>query len=158
MNLPTPSPTPLPTPLSTLLPMKRGLLLFAHGARDPRWAGPFEAVARRVRDHDPARVVRLAFLEFMLPSLRDAGTALAQAGCTRVDVVPLFLGAGGHVRKDLPALLEDLSAAWPDVQWRLQGAIGERDSVIEAMARAAAEVTDEVFAPEKLADAPAPAP
>jgi sirohydrochlorin cobaltochelatase len=133
--------------------MKRGLLLFAHGARDPRWAAPFEAVARRVRDHDPARLVRLAFLEFMLPSLHDAGTALAQAGCTRVDVVPLFLGAGGHVRNDLPTLLQDLAAAWPGVQWQLQGAIGERDSVVEAMARAATEVTD-----EKLADADAKAP
>ena len=29
--------------------MKRGLLLFAHGARDPRWALPFEDVAARVR-------------------------------------------------------------------------------------------------------------
>ena len=133
------------------LPMKRGLLLFAHGARDPRWAEPFEDVARRVRRGAPAAAVQLAFLEFMTPSLREAGTALVDAGCTRIDVVPLFLGAGGHVRKDLPALLAELSAAHPGVQWQLQGAIGERDSVIEAMARAAMEP-----APQKCADEPAP--
>jgi sirohydrochlorin ferrochelatase len=34
-------------------PMTQGLILFAHGARDPRWAAPFEAVAARVRA--PAR-------------------------------------------------------------------------------------------------------
>ncbi len=122
--------------------MTRGILLFAHGARDPRWAEPFDAVARRVRKRDPALLVRLAFLEFMTPSLRQAGQALAESGCTRVDVVPLFLGAGGHVRKDLPELLAELADAYPGVQWQLQPAIGERDSVIDAMARAAALLSD----------------
>ena len=115
--------------------MSRGLLLFAHGARDARWAEPFEEVARRVRLREPA--VQLAFLEFMAPTLREAGRTLAQAGCSAVDVVPLFLGAGGHVRKDLPELLAELALAYPNVQWRLQRAIGEVDGVIEAMAEAA---------------------
>ena len=123
--------------------MTRGVLLFAHGARDPRWAEPFDDVARRVRERNPALSVQLAFLEFMAPSLREAGQTLAESGCTRVDVVPLFLGAGGHVRKDLPALLAELAGAYPGVQWQLQRAIGERDSVIDAMARAAGLFTDE---------------
>ena len=122
--------------------MSRGILLFAHGARDPRWALPFQDVARRVGEHEPATTVQLAFLEFMTPTLREAGEALVASGCTRVDVVPLFLGAGGHVRKDLPALLAELSAAHPAVQWQLQRAIGEIDSVIEAMARAAVQPRD----------------
>jgi len=119
------------------MPMKRGLLLFAHGARDPRWAEPFEAVAARARLHEPTWVVQLAFLEFMAPTLIEAGHALADAGCEHVDVVPLFLGAGGHVRKDLPALLIELKTAHPTVRWRLQRAIGEQPDVIDAMARAA---------------------
>ncbi len=117
--------------------MQRGLMLFAHGARDPRWALPFEAVARRVRERAPALLVQLAYLEFMAPGLVDAGHALAQAGCARVDVVPLFLGAGGHVRKDLPLLLAELAALHPQVTWQLRTAIGEADSVIDAMAQAA---------------------
>ena len=120
--------------------MKRGLLLFAHGARDPLWAQPFEEVVRRVTDRDPAVAVQLAFLEFMSPTLREAGHSLALAGCRRVDVVPLFLGAGGHVRKDLPVLLAELSTEYPQVEWKLQSAIGEADSVIEAMAAAALQV------------------
>ena len=118
--------------------MKRGLLLFAHGARDPRWAEPFEAVAARARGHQPTWIVQLAFLELMTPSLREAGHTLAAAGCERIDVVPLFLGAGGHVRNDLPILLDELRAAHPGVRWQLQRAIGEQGGVIDAMARAAA--------------------
>ena len=117
--------------------MKRGLLLFAHGARDPRWAEPFEAIAARVRAKRPDVALELAFLEFMAPDLPAAGALLAAAGCNVVDVLPLFLGAGGHVRKDLPLLLEGLAASHPQVQWRLQPAVGEMDPVVAAMADAA---------------------
>ena len=123
--------------------MKRGLLLFAHGARDPNWALPFESVAKIVRTQRPEMPVRLAFLEFMNPSLLDAGYELAALGCTQVSVVPLFLGAGGHVRKDLPALLSELAQAHPGVSWKLQPAIGEIDSVALAMAQAALVLSDD---------------
>ena len=121
--------------------MKRGLLLFAHGARDPRWALPFNDVARRIREREPTLATELAFLEFMEPDLATAGARLAALGCDRVDVVPLFLGAGGHVRKDLPALMQTLATHHATVQWQLRPAIGEIDSVIAAMADAALENT-----------------
>jgi sirohydrochlorin cobaltochelatase len=115
----------------------QGLLLFAHGARDPRWALPFLDVKQRVQTTAPSIPVELAFLEFMTPNLIDAGASLAQAGCTTVDVLPLFLGAGGHVRKDLPELMDQLKRQHPAVQWQLRAAIGEISSVVQAMADAA---------------------
>lgn len=117
--------------------MQVGILLFAHGARDPRWAQPFEAVAARVREKAPNAHVRLSFLEFMTPSLTDAGAELAHAGCTTVAVVPLFLGSGGHVRKDLPILMAQLVEAHSQVRWTLQQTAGETPAVIDAMAAAA---------------------
>ena len=119
--------------------MQRGLLLFAHGARDPRWALPFEAVAARARGLGAAALapppqVVLGYLEFMQPDLLGAGAELAAGGCSRVDVVPLFLGAGGHVRKDLPLLMDALRATHPEVEWTLRPAVGEAPTVIGAMA------------------------
>ena len=127
--------------------MTRGLLLFAHGARDPRWSAPFEAVAAQARRADPALAVELAYLEFMAPTLREAGERLAARGCSSVDVVPLFLGAGGHVRQDLPLLLAELGALHPGVRWRLRPAIGEAPSVVAAMAQAALDWVDAPPAP-----------
>jgi sirohydrochlorin cobaltochelatase len=123
--------------------MQRGVLLFAHGARDPRWAEPFEAVAALVREADASLQVRLAYLEFMAPTLLEAGRDLALAGCDRVEIVPLFLGAGGHVRKDLPDLQRELEAAHPLVQWRLRQAVGELEPVIAAMAEASLKMAME---------------
>jgi sirohydrochlorin cobaltochelatase len=122
--------------------MSNGLILFAHGARDPRWAAPFEAVAAQLRTLRPGTAVRLAFLEFMSPTLPEAGAELVAAGCTQVQVLPMFLGAGGHVRKDLPLLIDTLQAAHPGVQVRLHPAIGEVDSVTRAMATAALNLMD----------------
>ena len=117
--------------------MSAALLLFAHGARDPRWAEPFLAIAERVRAADPARPVELAFLELMEPDLGEAARRLAAAGATRIDVVPLFLGMGGHLRNDLPPLVEAVRAALPGVEFRLHPAIGENDAVIAVVASAA---------------------
>ena len=65
---------------------------------------------------------------------------MAQA-CTRIDVVPLFLGAGGHVRGDLPELLENVRRTHAGVVWRLQPPIGAASEVVAAMADAALRLT-----------------
>ncbi|HET8871973.1 MAG TPA: CbiX/SirB N-terminal domain-containing protein [Aquabacterium sp.] len=114
-----------------------GILLFAHGARDPAWATPFAAAATKLQQRSPSTPVKLAFLEFMTPGILDAGQALAEAGCQEITVVPLFLGAGGHVRKDLPRLLEELTKLHPRVHWKLSPAVGETELLIDALADSA---------------------
>ncbi len=117
--------------------MSHGLLLFAHGARDPRWADPFNAVAERLRAQRPGLPLKLAFLEFMAPDIATAAAELAAAGCTQVEVLPLFLGAGGHVRNDVPRLLDTLRERHAGVAFRLHPTIGEQTLVIDAIAAVA---------------------
>lgn len=121
--------------------MTRGLVLLAHGARDAAWAAPFEAVAARVRERAGGALARLAFVELMSPTLDEAAAELARAGCTRIDVVPVFLGMGGHVRRDVPAQVDALRARHAGVEWRLHPALGESPNVIAALADAALGAT-----------------
>src|SRR6516225_383538 len=86
----------------------RALILFAHGSREPGWANPFEDLAERVRAAAPGRQVRLAFLELMHPDLAEAVADLAARGFGQICVVPIFLGPGGHLRRDLPRMIEEL--------------------------------------------------
>ena len=117
--------------------MKPAILLLAHGARDPRWAAPFEAMAARIAALAPDRSVRLSYLDFLPPDLASAGSQLIEEGCDRIDIVPLFLGSGGHVRNDVPRMVTQLREHNPSVTWTLHPAIGELSEVIEAMALAA---------------------
>lgn len=126
--------------------MNQAVILLAHGARDPSWAGPFEAVAARVRERAPEALVQLAFLELMAPTLEEAAAGLLARGCTHIAVVPAFLGMGGHVRRDVPAQLERLRQAHPGAAFTLHPALGETPHVIAALADATVDLARLGFA------------
>ena len=112
----------------------RGLILFAHGARDPGWAEPFELLVAKVRDRAPGQSVRLAFLELMQPDLSHAAAELIGSGITAIRIVPIFLGQGGHLRRDLPALVEGLRARHRGIEIDCAPPAGEDEGVLEALA------------------------
>lgn len=115
--------------------MKDALILFAHGARDARWAAPFEKLRDLAQASLPGTEVALAFLELMSPRLPETVARLAGQGCERVSVVPVFLGQGGHVLRDLPLLLDDLRRDHPALEIRVAAAVGEDSEVLAAIAR-----------------------
>jgi sirohydrochlorin cobaltochelatase len=116
-----------------------GLILFAHGARDPRWAEPFERLKRKVETARPGVPVALAYLEIMQPDLAGAADQLIAVGCRSLRIVPVFLGQGGHVREDLPAIVATLAARHPAVAITLVTAVGEHDAVLDRIVDIAVE-------------------
>ncbi len=111
------------------------LILFAHGARDPEWADPMRRVCVAVREQAPRMRVELAFLEFMQPDLRACAEALLADGVERILVLPMFIARGGHLKRDVPFLLEELQQRNPRTRFELAAAIGEAETVVQAMAR-----------------------
>ncbi len=114
--------------------MAQGLILFAHGSREPRWAEPFEQLAARVRVAAPQAPVRLAFLELMQPDLAGAAAQLVSAGVDTIRIIPIFLGQGGHLRGDLPLLVNDLRAQFPVAKFAYAPAAGDDAGVLDAIA------------------------
>ena len=115
--------------------MKQAIILFAHGARDPQWAEPFERLRAALLSLAPDTDVELAYLELMQPDLAAAAAALAARGATAISVVPVFMAQGGHLKRDLPLKIEEARLLHPSITFSLQPAIGEAQSVLEAMAR-----------------------
>jgi sirohydrochlorin cobaltochelatase len=111
-----------------------GIVLFAHGARDPEWAKPLRHIAATIGARDAALPVRLAFLEFMTPSLADAVASMAREGIHRITLVPLFLAQGGHLKHDLPILLDEIRARHPSVKIDVTDAIGDSPELVTAIA------------------------
>jgi sirohydrochlorin cobaltochelatase len=118
-----------------------GIVLFAHGSRDPLWRAPIEAVRQHLEaQHSPSEQqtsVRCAYLELCAPSLPDAVQELATQGASRITVVPMFLGTGKHAREDLPVLVQNLRNAHPGVLFHVQPAIGEDPRMTALMAEIA---------------------
>lgn len=113
---------------------RSAIILFAHGARDPQWALPFERIQALVSASVQGTPVELAFLEQMTPDLPAAVARVAQAGVKRVTVIPLFLGAGGHVKEDVAALVRGLEQKYAALQFRVTSPIGEDDELAAAIA------------------------
>ena len=114
--------------------MKTAIILFGHGSRDPRWIQPFERLASRVRERRGNVEVRMAFLELMRPDLGAAAAELVATGVDSIRVVPVFIGEGGHVRTDLPALIDRLRGQYSAVRFECVPAVGEDDGVLDALA------------------------
>jgi len=110
-----------------------GILMFAHGARDARWAEPFLRIAERVRAAAPDCAVELAYLESMTPDLTEGVRRLVARGVTRIRVVPLFLGPGAHLRRDVPQLIRSAMDAMPVLDIDLAEPAGEDEGVIAAI-------------------------
>lgn len=116
--------------------VKRALVLFAHGARDPRWAEPFRRLQQNIQSQAaPDLTIELAFLELMSPRLPELVAQLVQAGYSELTVVPVFFGQGGHVLRDLPLMMEQLRRAYPGLTLKAAQAVGEDPEVLNAIAR-----------------------
>jgi sirohydrochlorin cobaltochelatase len=119
---------------SSTPPHQAGIVLFAHGSRDPLWRVPIEAVATQIRERQPGALVRCAYLEICAPSLPDAATDLIAKGASRLRVFPLFLGVGKHAREDLPLLIEQIRLTHPGVTIELLPTAGEYAQLTTLMA------------------------
>jgi sirohydrochlorin cobaltochelatase len=111
----------------------RGIVLFAHGARDPEWARPFEAIRDRIRAARPEFHVELAYLEVMGPTLEEAIATLVRQGAPSITVYPLFMAQGGHLKKDVPRILDGIRASCPNVPIALESAVGEVPQILDAI-------------------------
>jgi sirohydrochlorin cobaltochelatase len=107
------------------------VILFAHGAREPEWARPFERLRDRLRASGLR--VELAYLGSMPPSLEQAAAVLAREGAKAVTIVPLFLAQGGHIKEDLPKIVDDIRATHPGTEFEVTAALGDAPEMLDAM-------------------------
>ena len=116
-----------------------GVIVFAHGSRDPLWRLPVESVAREIERCDPAVQVSCAYLELCEPDMATAVRQLVAQGVRRVRVLPLFFGMGKHAREDLPVLMGELAQAHPEVRFEQLPAAGEDPRLTALLATIALE-------------------
>lgn len=113
----------------------KGIVLFGHGARNPEWAEPFYRIRAAIEAMDPAARVELGFLELMRPTFAEAVATLCAEGIREINVVPIFMAAGSHVKKDLPQMAAEAMDRHPGLSITLADPVGEAAAVIAAMAQ-----------------------
>lgn len=102
------------------------LVAVAHGSRDPRALHTVTRLLDRVRELRPGLDVRLGHIELDEPLLPDT---LAGLGDREAVVVPLLLGRGHHVKRDIP----DAVAAAARLRARIASPLGPHPLLVEAL-------------------------
>lgn len=115
---------------------EHALILFAHGARDAKWAQTLYALRDAIGARRPGSQVSVAFLEFQTPTLADALDAALAAGARRIDIAPVFWASGGHVANDVPPMLEALRRKHPDVRLAMLPVLSELPGMMAFIAGA----------------------
>lgn len=106
------------------------IILLAHGSSDQRWCQTFEKLATPTLESVAGS--RIAYMELAEPSLETIISEGRKDGIDTFTIIPLFLAAGRHLRKDVPGMIEELQATH-NVTITLAPPIGENPQLGHAI-------------------------
>lgn len=118
--------------------MTTALLLIAHGSRHAEANADLHHVATELRARGHPIVVA-SFLELAEPGIEAGGRECVARGASRVVLVPYFLSAGVHVRRDLTQSRANLAHEFPAVEFLLAEPMGRHPLLADVVAQRAAE-------------------
>ncbi|MDX8394913.1 MAG: sirohydrochlorin chelatase [Mariprofundaceae bacterium] len=112
--------------------MKDTILLVGHGSREQSGNEEIESFTNEWRKKRPDDRIDVCFIEFADVTL-DAGMDEAAKDSERVIVVPLILGAAGHVKMEIPHHIADARKRHPNVKFVMAKHLGAGLPVLEAL-------------------------
>jgi sirohydrochlorin ferrochelatase len=115
------------------------LLLIAHGSREPEANADLSRLAEVLRQSGRFSHVEPAYLELAEPNIDVGAANCVKASVQRVVLLPYFLSAGVHVRRDLTAARDRLAARFPAVEFLLAEPLGPHPLLMEIVLQRAAE-------------------
>jgi sirohydrochlorin ferrochelatase len=121
------------------------LLLMAHGSRLDDANADLHHVVAEMRRRGRYTRVEASFLELAEPAIEQAAAACVGQGCRRVILLPYFLSAGVHVRRDLAEMQRQLADRFPAVEFVLAEPLGTHPLLLEVVAERAREAEGDPF-------------
>jgi len=112
--------------------MRDTILLVGHGSREKSGNEEIEAFADAWRKRRPDDRIDVCFIEFA-DVLLDEGLNHAAKDSKRVIVVPLILGAAGHVKMEIPHHIAHAREHHPDVEFIMAKHLGAGSHVLKAL-------------------------
>jgi sirohydrochlorin ferrochelatase len=112
--------------------MSIALLLVAHGSSQPEANADLHHLAEALRQRG-YEIVVASFLELAQPDIAAGGACCVELGAAKVVMVPYFLSAGVHVRRDLTEARAKLAARFPHVEFHLAEPLGRHPLLTEVV-------------------------
>ena len=88
--------------------MKTAVIILGHGSKNLQDDMAIRQIVSAMKESGGADIVEYAYLQYSQPSPGVTVERCVQQGADTIVVVPFFLQAGTHVRRDIPALLNEM--------------------------------------------------
>jgi sirohydrochlorin ferrochelatase len=121
------------------MPRKRALLIVDHGSRREESNDLLKKIAEMMQDRFGLSIVHYAHMELGRPTIQQGFDACVADGAEEVIVHPYFLGPGGHVTTDIPALVKQAANRHPGIAFRITEPLGIHTKIGEVILERIAE-------------------
>jgi sirohydrochlorin ferrochelatase len=112
----------------------KGILYIGHGTRSIQGAEEAVSFIKRVMVRIDVPIQEISFLELTNPGIEEGFTRCVGRGATEITVIPLFLLAAGHIKKDIPQALSSLREKYPTIQVHVIDPFGVQDKILNGIA------------------------
>jgi sirohydrochlorin ferrochelatase len=129
-------------PLHATAPDRKAVLVIAHGSRERSANDDLALLVKRLAAAEGYPIVEGCFLELAEPDLPSGGDRCVALGATCVLLIPYFLSAGVHLKRDLTAARDALARRHPGVEFRLGAPLGPHPLLDQLVAARIRELDD----------------
>ncbi len=119
--------------------MNDALLVMVHGSPRTIANEDMFLVVDAVRERGIYSIVEVGFMECNKPTIPEAIETCVARGAGRVVAVPYFLHFGNHVANDLPGLLEEAQARYPEIEFLMGDFLGHHELIADVIRERVAE-------------------
>jgi sirohydrochlorin ferrochelatase len=128
----------------------KAILYIGHGTRSKKGAVEIRAFIESVKARIDVPIQELSFLELTEPLIEEGFETCVERGATEIDVVPLFLLAAGHIKRDIPEALSPIIAKYPTIPVKIKNPFGVQDVILDGVAELIRDSAGEVTPEDRL--------
>lgn len=111
----------------------KALLVLGHGSRAKEAQNIFNSLVSTIAKKTEFEIVRGCSMEHHEPSLEDVIAELVEQKINDFVIAPMFIYRGIHIKEDIPQMLAEIKAKYPNISYTITDVIGEDERIAEIM-------------------------
>ena len=108
----------------------KAVLLVSHGSHSPKTKREIENLVQLLKKQSGIPIFEFAFLEIERPTIPEGIDICVKKGAKEIVVLLNFLNAGRHVDQDIPAIVKEAQAKYPQIPIRITTPVGQHPGII----------------------------
>jgi sirohydrochlorin ferrochelatase len=113
----------------------KALLLIAHGSRRQQSNDEVVLLADKLKQNCAGQydIIHAGFLELAEPLIPDGIRKCVDDGATSIVVLPYFLNSGRHVIEDIPEIVDETKASYPQIDIKVAPHLGASELMMDLL-------------------------